>query len=222
MACNPCLVPFDTFSLVHFSITTVNQTMQNDLEQSTTLQLQDAESCKEVTVKGIAQNVANLVGKRILSITNPPNGMQNPAPVIFNDKNNSPCFLTVEKDDAKGNHISIGFDKPKPKTINAELLPQIDLRAGSVIEIKPFEDATTLFLKVDFGPSLGQRYTTLPETNPSEITLGRKVVAFTNMKPECYHDSRTHLICYVNKNGQNIPFSIEDRVQNGAEFVSRL
>jgi tRNA-binding protein len=65
---------------------------------------------------------------------------------------------------------------------------RVDMRVGRIIEVQPFPEArkASYKLRIDFGPSLGERVSsaqlTVTYPDPS-VLVGRQVVAVVNFPP---------------------------------------
>jgi tRNA-binding protein len=73
--------------------------------------------------------------------------------------------------------------EPRPD-IPVEAFAAVDMRVGEVREVQPFPEARkpAWRIRVDFGPELGERWTSAQVTNyAAEELLGRRVVGCVNL-----------------------------------------
>lgn len=73
--------------------------------------------------------------------------------------------------------------EPRPD-IPVEAFAAVDMRVGEVREVLPFPEARTPAwrIRVDFGPELGERWTSAQVVNyAAEELLGRRVVGCVNL-----------------------------------------
>lgn len=73
--------------------------------------------------------------------------------------------------------------EPRPD-IPVDAFAAVDMRVGEVREVLPFPEARkpAWRIRVDFGPVLGERWTSAQVTNyPPEALVGRRVVGCVNL-----------------------------------------
>ena len=78
-------------------------------------------------------------------------------------------------------------DTISPETISYDDFLKVDIRAGRVIDARPFPEARKPAYKlwIDFGPEIGVKKTSarITELYPLESLVGRQVMAVVNFPP---------------------------------------
>ncbi len=92
-------------------------------------------------------------------------------------------------------------------TINFDDFQKVDLRVGTVIEVKDFDKARipAYKLKIDFGP-LGVKNSSAQITSlyQKEELLGRQVIAVVNFKPKQIANFMSECLVLGIQNGKDV------------------
>lgn len=123
-------------------------------------------------------------------------------------------------DDAPGpNH-----DQPAKPDIGADAFFELDMRVGVVREIQPFPEARkpAYKLRVDFGPGVGELWTSAQITNysPNEL-VGRKVVGAVNLGPRRIAGFKSQFLVLgsIEADGTVLLLSVDERAVPGAPIA---
>jgi tRNA-binding protein len=110
------------------------------------------------------------------------------------------------------------------KTITYEEFAQVELRSGTVIEVKPFERARkpAYQVTVDFGPTIGIKKTSAQITihYTPETLLGRHIIGCINLAPKNIAGfmSEFLLVGFPDAEGAICLASVDGAVPNGQKL----
>ncbi len=108
-------------------------------------------------------------------------------------------------------------------TISFEDFQKVDLRVGTVLEVKDFEKARipAYQLKIDFGP-LGVKNSSAQITTlySKEELLGRQVVAVVNFKPKQIANFMSECLVLGVQNGKDVVLlCVGQELLNGSQVL---
>lgn len=110
------------------------------------------------------------------------------------------------------------------ETISWKDFEQVELRVGTVIEVRDFPEAKkpAWILKVDFGPEIGIRQSSAQLTvhYGKEDLLGRQVIGVVNFPPKQIgpHRSECLVTGFADENGAIVLAVPERHAPNGAKL----
>ena len=108
-------------------------------------------------------------------------------------------------------------------TINFDDFQKVDLRVGTVVEVRDFEKARVpaYQLKIDFGP-IGVKNSSAQITTlySKEELLGRQVIAVINFKPKQIANFMSECLVLGIQNGQDVVLlRTGPGVENGTQVL---
>lgn len=111
------------------------------------------------------------------------------------------------------------------ETIGFDDFLRVDVRAGTVIEAKPFPEARkpATILIIDFGPEIGVKKSSAQITvhyTPDEL-VGRQVMAVVNFPPRQIGPLRSEVLTlgFEDENGAIVLAALDRPVPNGRRLM---
>lgn len=111
------------------------------------------------------------------------------------------------------------------ETIGFDDFLRVDVRAGTVIEAKPFPEARkpAIILIIDFGPEIGVKKSSAQITvhyTPDEL-VGRQVMAVVNFPPRQIGPLRSEVLTlgFEDENGAIVLAALDRPVPNGRRLM---
>jgi len=115
-------------------------------------------------------------------------------------------------------------DKPANTTISYDDFSRVDIRVGTVVDVKPFPEAKKPAWKlwIDFGPEIGVKKTSAQITvhYTAEALMGRQVAAVVNVAPRQIGPfiSEVLTLCFSDAAGAIVLIGPERAVPNGGKM----
>lgn len=110
-------------------------------------------------------------------------------------------------------------------TISYDDFERVDIRTGTIIEVRPFPEARkpALILIVDFGPEIGVKKSSAQITvhYAPETLVGRQVMAVVNFEPRQIGPIRSEVLTlgFADANGDIVLAATEQPVPNGRKLM---
>ncbi len=111
-----------------------------------------------------------------------------------------------------------------PDTISFDDFLKVDIRAGRVIDARPFPQARKPAYKlwIDFGPEIGVKKTSarITELYPLESLIGRQVMAVVNFPPRQIGPFMSDVLVlgFPDAEGRVCLFGVDSPVPDGARL----
>lgn len=111
------------------------------------------------------------------------------------------------------------------ETISFDDFLKVDIRAGTVVEARPFPEARkpAIILLIDFGPGLGVKKSSAQITvhyTPEDL-VGRQVMAVVNFPPRQIGPLKSEVLTlgFEDENGAIVLAAIHKPVPNGRKLM---
>jgi tRNA-binding protein len=111
------------------------------------------------------------------------------------------------------------------ETISFDDFLKVDIRAGTVVEARPFPEARkpAIILLIDFGPGLGVKKSSAQITvhyTPEDL-VGRQVMAVVNFPPRQIGPLKSEVLTlgFEDENGAIVLAAIDKPVPNGRKLM---
>ncbi|HEV7719425.1 MAG TPA: tRNA-binding protein [Arsenicitalea sp.] len=111
------------------------------------------------------------------------------------------------------------------ETIGFEDFLKVDIRAGTVVEARPFPEARkpAYILLIDFGPEIGMKKSSAQITvhYTPETLVGRQVMAVVNFPPRQIGPVRSEVLTlgYEDEAGAIVLAAVDRPVPNGQRLI---
>jgi tRNA-binding protein len=121
-------------------------------------------------------------------------------------------------------HLSHDPSSPPAPRIDFEQFLAVDIRVGTIIEVRPFPEARkpALQLKIDFGAGIGikQSSAQIVRHYQEAALLGRQVAAVVNFPPRQIGKFMSEVLTlgFPDEEGNVVLFSPDQVVPNGARL----
>lgn len=121
-------------------------------------------------------------------------------------------------------HMNFSPDAPIAETTNFENFLSLDIRIGSILEVKDFPEARkpSYILIIDFGESIGTKKSSAQITAnySKEELIGKQVAAVVNFAPRQIGpmNSEVLVLGFADKEQNVVLFSPDKNVPNGSRL----
>lgn len=114
--------------------------------------------------------------------------------------------------------ITIGNDSPNPKAeVAQDVIDRLDLQVGEIVRA-PVSRGGSVRISVKENEPIDSFECYIPKLDPNSSSMvGRKVVVWMNLQPDCLHDQQQHVLCAETSQGFWDPLHLSHEIPNGTK-----